>query len=157
MWGRSLDRAPRAAGLAKAMAIRLKHWMAGRIAEALRGAPAAAVAIAALPVAAHHSNASYDGTRSILLHGTLLHATVANPHTRFEIAVPGEGGAVTWVVETGGKGYVLRAIGGVLRDQFAPGQAVSVTLHPRRDGTLNGLLMEIRFPDGRVLEGIPLP
>lgn len=119
---------------------------------------AAAVATAAaLPSTAHHSISGYDATHSLDLRGTLLRAKVANPHSWFEIRVPGPDGTVTWTVETGGKAYVLRAIGGVLRDQFDPGQSVSVTVHPRRDGSANGLLMQMHFPDGRVLEGIALP
>lgn len=113
--------------------------------------------VAALPAAGHHSNSSYDTSDSRELQGTLEHATVGNPHSRFEVSVPGEGGTVLWTVETGGKAYVLRAIGGQLRDQFAAGQKVRVSVHPRRDGTPNGLLVQMRFADGRVLDGIPLP
>lgn len=113
--------------------------------------------VPARPAAAHHSISGYDARQSVVLQGTLLKGKVANPHSWFEVSVPGAGGAVTWTIETGGKSYVLRAIGGVLHNQFDPGQSVSVTVHPRRDGSPNGLLMQMRFADGRVLEGIPLP
>ena len=130
-----------------------------QVAGALRlGAMLVAAALVSASVArAHHSISGYDAKQSVELRGTLRRAKVANPHTWFEVSVPGESGAVTWTVETGGKAYVLRAIGGVLHDQFDPGQSVTVIVHPRRDGSPNGLLMQMRFGDGRVLEGIALP
>src|SRR5262245_40284270 len=80
----------------------------------------------ALPatVAAHHSISGYDAKQTVELRGTLQRARVSNPHSWFEISVPGERGNVLWTIETGGKSYVLRAIGGVLHDQFDAGQTV---------------------------------
>lgn len=135
----------------------MRGRISGRAARLAALATVMAAGAAAAPASAHHSISGYDAAHSLVLQGTLLHAKVANPHSWFEVSVPGQGATVVWTVETGGKGYVLRAIGGVLRDQFDPGQSVSVTVHPRRDGSPNGLLMQLRFADGRVLEGIALP
>lgn len=101
---------------------------------------------------AHHSLASYDADRVVEISGTLAQAKVANPHTWFTVDVD----AGRWDVETAGTAYVLRGIGGVLRDQFAPGQKVQVSFHPARSGASTGLLVRLRFADGRVLEGVPL-
>ena len=101
---------------------------------------------------AHHSLASYDADRVVEISGTLKQAKVANPHSWLSV----DAGSKQWSIETAGTAYVLRNIGGVLRDQFAPGQKVDVSFHPARNGTATGLLVKMRFADGRVLEGVPL-
>jgi hypothetical protein len=106
---------------------------------------------------AHHSLASYDDDRIVEITGTLKQAKVANPHTWFWVNVPaaGDAGAAQWAIETAGTAYVLRSIGGRLHDQFAPGQKVSVSFHPARNGGRTGLLVMMRFEDGRELNGVP--
>lgn len=116
-----------------------------------------ALGLAALAAtsAAHHSLASYDDNRIVEIAGTLRQAKVANPHSWFWVSTPAVGDA-QWAIETAGTAYVLRGIGGKLHDQFAPGQKVSVSFHPARNGGRTGLLVKMRFEDGRVLNGVPL-
>jgi hypothetical protein len=116
------------------------------------------LALIAAPAGAHHSLASYDDDRVIEIDGTLKQAKVANPHTWFWVNVPaaGDAGATQWAIETAGTAFILRSIGGKLHDQFAPGQKVSVSFHPARNGGRTGLLVRMRFEDGRVLDGVPV-
>ena len=116
------------------------------------------LALLATPAEAHHSLASYDDDRIVEITGTLKQAKVANPHTWFWVSahVAGDTSATQWAIETAGTAYVLRSIGGKLRDQFAPGQNVSVSFHPARNGGHTGLLVTMRFEDGRELNGVPL-
>ena len=115
--------------------------------------------LAATLVTAHHSLASYDDDQIVEIDGTLKDTKIANPHTLFWVMVPARGaGAATtvWTVETAGSAFILRSIEGPLRDQFASGQKVRVTLHPARDGGSTGLLVQMQFADGRVLNGVPV-
>ena len=116
--------------------------------------------LAAVRASAHHSLASYDDNRVVEIDGTLKQTKIANPHTWFWVALPaagdGAGAATQWAIETAGSAFILRSIVGPLRDQFAPGQKVHVSFHPARDGGRTGLLVQMRFGDGRVLDGVPL-
>ena len=125
---------------------------------ALASAVVLGLALVAARAAAHHSLASYDDDRVVEISGTLKQAKVANPHTWFWVNVPAaaDAGATQWAIETAGTAFILRSIGGKLRDQFAPGQKVTVSLHPARNGGRTGLLVRMRFEDGRVLDGVPL-
>ena len=116
------------------------------------------LALAAARAVAHHSLSRYDDSRTLVVEGTLKQTKIANPHTWFWVALPatGEGAGSQWAIETAGSAFILRSIGGVLRDQFAPGQKIRVSFHPARDGAHNGLLVQMRFPDGRVLDGVPV-
>jgi hypothetical protein len=117
----------------------------------------AGLALIAARATAHHSFSSYDDNRVIEIDGTLKQTKIANPHTWFWVAVPAPGDAASqWAVESAGSAYILRSIGGTLRDQFMPGQKVHVSFHPARDGGRTGLLVRMQFGDGRVLEGVPV-
>jgi len=122
--------------------------------------PMAGLALFAARATAHHSLASYDDSRTVEIEGTLKQTKIANPHTWFWVVVPaavdGAGAGTQWAVETAGSAFILRSIGGTLNEQFVPGQKVRVSLHPARSGGHSGLLVQMRFADGRVLDGVPV-
>jgi hypothetical protein len=113
---------------------------------------AAAICILAVsgPVLAHHGTAAYDEVNPITLKGIVTEFLWANPHSLIKIDVKGEkGNVVHWVAETFGPGKLARD--GWTRNIVKPGDEVTVTVSPAKDGTLEGLLRVLVLPDGRKL------
>jgi hypothetical protein len=97
-------------------------------------------------VAAHHSAAMFDFSKSQTLKGKVVEMRWVNPHVT--ITVTGSPGAdeapADWLIETTSPGNLVRA-GGWRRDAVKPGDEVEVTFHPEREaGKKSGLLMELK-------------
>lgn len=115
------------------------------------------------PVGAHHSAAMFDASRTVTIQGTLQLAEINNPHSWFWVSIANDGAEPTlWSVEGGAisssaMADVARRSGLTLREYFAPGQTIVMTLHPLRTGGTGGQLVGIRFADGRVYGEAPPP
>jgi len=102
------------------------------------------------PVAAHHGTAAYDEVNPITLKGSVTEFMWGNPHSQIKFSVKDEKGTVVnWVSETFGPGKLARD--GWTRNILKPGDQVTVTLSPAKDGTHEGLLRLLVLPDGRQL------
>ncbi|MBT2185960.1 DUF6152 family protein [Sphingobium nicotianae] len=107
------------------------------------------VAIAA-PAAGHHSFAMFDQTRKLVLKGTVAAFQWTNPHAFLELDVPGAGGASThWSIELNSPNNLTRQ--GWRRTSIKPGDIVSVTINPLRNGKPGGLFNAVVLADGKVL------
>ena len=105
-----------------------------------------------LPLCAHHSTTAYDHTRTIELKGTVKDFQWTNPHSWIQLLVTdGNGNTTEWAIETGAPNLNVRH--GWKRDDLKPGDRVTLTAFPNRDGTPNASLTRVTLPDGRVLEG----
>jgi hypothetical protein len=104
---------------------------------------------------AHHSFAMFDQSKTVTIAGTFKKAELTNPHTWYWVAeaLP-NGETKLWGAEGGGTSQV-RTDGMSLKDYFTPGQKVSMTMHPLRDGRAGGQLVSIRFADGRLFGSTP--
>ena len=114
-----------------------------------------AAAVLAVPVAAHHSFAMFDNTRSITLHGKVTLFQWTNPHAYLEVDAdePG-GGARHYTLEMTSINMMSR--GGWTSRTVKPGDVVTVIVAPLRDGRPGGLVLEVTLPDGRkMLPGVP--
>jgi hypothetical protein len=110
-----------------------------------------AIAIASLGVAlyiapaasAHHSFAMYEPTKTLTFKGTVKNFQWTNPHVVLSILVqPDDGSAAQdWALETTSPGVLTRA--GWTRQSIKPGDKVSVTLSPLRDGSHGGSLNSV--------------
>lgn len=75
-----------------------------------------------------------------------------NPHSWIQLLVTDSNGNTTeWAIETGAPNLNVRH--GWKRDDLKPGDKVSLTAFPNRNGAPNASLMRITLPDGRILEG----
>ena len=89
---------------------------------------------------AHHSYAVFDRSKTITIEGTVYAWEMVNPHSFLWVAVPKPGGPEQkWGLEGGGIAALQRA--GVTKSAVKPGEKVSVTLHPLRDGRNGGQLV----------------
>jgi hypothetical protein len=112
---------------------------------------ATAALLAAGSAIAHHSFAMFDRDKEVTLNGTVSEFQWTNPHAFIEIDVAdAAGGKVEkWSVEMNSPNNLTRQ--GWKSTMLKPGDKVSVTLNPLRDGKKGGLFVAIVFPDGKAL------
>jgi Family of unknown function (DUF6152) len=99
---------------------------------------------------AHHSFARFDRTKTVVLVGTVKEFHWTNPHAWIQINVKGaKGRVVEWGAECGSPNMMVRS--GWKKSLLKPGDTVTVTVNPLRDGGPNGSLITIKLADGTVL------
>lgn len=101
---------------------------------------------------AHHSDAMFDSTRTEVLQGKVTEFNWVNPHSSFKVEVNGpDGKAVIWAIEMNTPQNLVRS--GWKRTTIKPGDLVTVTVRPLRDGKPGGSFVSIKLADGTVLDG----
>lgn len=102
------------------------------------------------PTFAHHGTSAYDMTKPITLRGTITRFEMVNPHSMVYFDVKDDkGNVVHWVAESLPPGRAIRA--GWKHDSLKPGDEVSVTLNPSKNGAPVGFLQKIVLPNGNEL------
>jgi len=105
-----------------------------------------------LPLAAHHGGAAYEVGKPVTLKGIVTQWYYSNPHCLLTVQVKGEDGAVvTWIAETQGPSIMFPA--GYRRDTFKPGDQVTVTVDPAKNGRPVGHIREVITASGWTLGG----
>ena len=115
-------------------------------------AVAAAVGVLILsgPIRAHHANAIFDVGKKLTLTGTVTEWFWANPHCLLKLDVKGNGGEVIrWVAESGAPANMVDA--GWRKNSLKPGDQVTVTVLPAKNGNPVGRILRVEFADGRTL------
>ena len=115
-----------------------KTWMA-----------ALGVALCALPAMAHHSTAMFDFTKSIEIKGTIKSFQWTNPHTWTVVTV----GKAEYGLEGMSPNYLGR--NGWSKRTLAPGDKVTMKVHPLKDGRPGGFMISVTLPDGKTLPNLP--
>ena len=94
-----------------------------------------AIAGLSLPSSGHHgSNAVYNLTQSITISGTVTEFQFVNPHTQILFEVTGEDGSVvTWLAGMSSSGG-LEQNEGWTRETIKPGDEITITGSPARNG-----------------------
>ncbi len=114
------------------------------------------LAAMAAPSFAHHGAATFDTSRRLTMKGRVVEWFWANPHCflRFD-AKDDSGQIVHWAVETQ-SGTNLLPIG-YSKQTFKPGDDVTVTFEPVRNGRPLGRMVSVILPDGKKLtmDGVP--
>jgi len=110
-----------------------------------------AIAVAAFtaPAIAHHSFAMFDDTKTVTLSGTVKEFEWVNPHSWLRVMVNDEktGKAALWALELSSPSRLVTM--GMHADSVKPGDVVSVTFHPMKDGTRGGQFMQATLPGGK--------
>ena len=104
---------------------------------------------------AHHGNSAYDTDHPITITGTVTEFVWTNPHCQIYVDVKDDkNNIVSWAVESQSPGILHR--NGWTRSSIKPGDQVTITLLPAKNGTPVGFSGEnsgkVVFPDGRVLK-----
>ena len=113
---------------------------------------AAAVAFLILSgsLAAHHANAIFDAGKRITVKGTVTEWFWANPHCLLRFDVTDETGKVVhWVAETQAPPNMIPF--GWAKQSFKPGDVVTLTLEPVKNGQPLGRILEAALPNGKTL------
>ena len=111
-----------------------------------------AVGLAAFGVAAsaHHSFAPFDMGVTRTVSGAIKTVEWTNPHIWVWLDVPNEqGGVDPWGFEGMSPNFLGRR--GWTRTSLKPGDKVTVTYRPLRDGKKGGMFVSTKAPDGRLL------
>jgi hypothetical protein len=136
------------------LTVKLRH------SHSISGVSAALLlALVASPAAAHHSAAVFDMSKHVSMQGTVEKWLWANPHSWLYLrVVKADGTQEVWGFEAGSTGMLSRT--GWNSADMKPGDKITVTAMPSRDGNHVGLLDHIQLADGRVLSsgaGAPPP
>ena len=99
---------------------------------------------------AHHSGSMYDIQKSVSLSGTVKEFEWTNPHSWLQLMAtkPG-GGEQEWSIELAAPGVLTHR--GWKPSFFKPGDKVSVTVRPMKDGTAGGSFVTATLANGTVI------
>ena len=99
---------------------------------------------------AHHSYSAFDVTKEKVISGTIKKFDWSNPHTWAWLDVTNEAGAVeTWGVEGMSPNYLARR--GWSRTTLKPGDKLTITIRPMKDGEKGGMWVTAKRPNGEIL------
>lgn len=103
------------------------------------------------PAWVHHSGAMFDRTRTIQITGVVKEFLWTNPHSSFKVEVAGAGGAEAqvWFIEMNATSNLVHE--GWKKNTIKPGEKVTVTINPLRDGRPGGWFIGITLPNGSTL------
>jgi hypothetical protein len=110
-----------------------------------------AIAVAAFTASAvaHHSFAMFDQQQTVTLEGTVKQFEWVNPHAWLRVMVNDEKTAqpALWALELSSPSRLVTM--GMRADSVKPGDAVSVTFHPMKNGSRGGQFIQAVLPDGK--------
>jgi hypothetical protein len=115
-------------------------------------AVSAGLLVAAGPLLAHHGSAAYEST-TVTLSGTVTEFRFVNPHVVVIWEVKDEAGNIqTWSGERGGPNSMARRAGWN-PNTLKPGDQVTITGRPARNGTNTMVISEIILDGQDITEG----
>lgn len=99
---------------------------------------------------AHHGRAGYDATKVFTIMGTVSSFQFSNPHAQLFLDVKDDKGIIEkWVGEGTSPNMLVRE--GWDRKTIKPGDMITATGYPARDGSNNMRIEKIVLPNGREL------
>ena len=111
---------------------------------------AVAASMASIPLYAHHGNAAFDVGKKVTLKGTVTEWVWANPHCWLKFDVKDDKGTVVhWVAETNNLADMIER--GWSMRSFKPGDEVTVTVEPVKNGNPAGRVLSVVLPNGQTL------
>jgi Family of unknown function (DUF6152) len=100
---------------------------------------------------AHHSGAMFEPEKTITLKGVVKEFEYTNPHSWLWVTVTNDDQTtVDWGFEAEGPSTLFRA--GIKKGDLKPGDKVTVTGRPMRDGRPAAAWVAVIKEDGRVLQ-----
>jgi Family of unknown function (DUF6152) len=112
----------------------------------------AAVAILAVsvPVLAHHGRAGYDTAKLATVKGTVTSVEFMNPHVLVQLEVKASNGTMEkWQVEGTSPNMLVRE--GWAKNTVKPGDEITATGHPAKDGAKAMRIEKLVLPNGQEL------
>jgi Family of unknown function (DUF6152) len=110
-----------------------------------------ALAVSA-PLAAHHGAAGYDADKQLMMKATVTEWLWANPHCYLRFDATDEKGEVAhWAAEVSNPIDMTRR--GWSKHILNPGDQVTVTVRPAKNGAPVGQLLKVVLANGQTLVG----
>lgn len=110
----------------------------------------AGVLVVSSPAIAHHGNAAYDGTVTVLKDATVTRLSWQNPHTIVQFDVKGDNGEpVHWSAELGSPSAL--SLIGWTKTSVTPGDVITVYIHQAKSKNPVGRIEHIVLADGSQL------
>ena len=120
----------------------------------LIGLAGLAILLCGTAVFGHHAFSAFDMSKMITLSGVVKEFQWINPHSWIQMIVTdASGNAVEWSVEMNSPSSLVRK--GWKPKTLRPGDKISITLHPLRDGRSGGSLVSATLADGTRMGGSP--
>jgi hypothetical protein len=117
-------------------------------------AGATVLLLSSTPAWVHHSGAMFDASKEVKITGTVMEFHWTNPHSSFKLNVTNpDGSESVWAVEMNSPNNLVRE--GWKRTTLKPGDKVTATVHPLKDGTPGGMYVAITLADGTTLTAQP--
>jgi Family of unknown function (DUF6152) len=102
------------------------------------------------PLFAHHGNSNFDIDKKLTMKATVTEWVWANPHCWLKFDATDEKGNVAhWIAETSNPADMTNL--GWSRQNFKPGDHVTVTLQPVKNGAPIGRVMQVVLANGQIL------
>jgi len=113
----------------------------------------AAACVSLVPAAlAHHSFAAFNASQQLTMHGTVVALEWKNPHSWLQVeAADAHGVNHEWGIELGAPAAMLRE--GWRPRIVAPGDKITVTISPNRNGSYGGSMIKAVKADGTIIGG----
>jgi Family of unknown function (DUF6152) len=116
-----------------------------------------AVVVFGAQAQAHHSFSMFDKEKMITISGTLKEFEWTNPHCWLHVTAmdPATGKNVEWAFEMGSITQI--AAQGWKVDSVKPGDKITISGHPLKDGSRGGQYRSVKLADGRSFQQVPDP
>jgi hypothetical protein len=102
------------------------------------------------PAFSHHGTSVFDMNNPVTMKGTVTEWDWSNPHCLLQFDAKKEGGpAVHWIAETQNPAEMLNF--GWAKASFKPGDEVTITLVPAKNGKPFGRITLVALPNGKTL------
>lgn len=112
--------------------------------------------VAAQDVGAHHSYAMFDRSKSVTYQGVVSVWENINPHALIWVYInDAQGKPQLWGIEGPGPQVLLRH--GMDKNAVKPGDKVTVTINPLKDGRNGGNLEKLVLANGKIIDIGKLP
>ena len=99
---------------------------------------------------AHHGNAAFDSSKSVTFKGTVTQWIWSNPHCLLKFDVKDDNSQVAhWVGET--QAPIVMVPAGWRQQSFKPGDEITITVEPMKDGRPYGRIEVVTLPNGSTL------
>jgi hypothetical protein len=106
------------------------------------------------PALAHHSFAMFDAEKTVTLNGTVKEFEWSNPHSWIRIDVLDQTGKeLQWAIEMNAPAQLTQR--GWNPTTIKPGDKITLTMHPLKDGARGGQFMTATLADGKSLSNGP--
>jgi hypothetical protein len=105
-----------------------------------------------LRLLAHHGAAGYNMDKELVMKGTVTDWLWANPHCFLKYDTTDDAGTLShWAVEVSNPTDMTKR--GWSKRSLKPGDEVTVTVRPAKNGAPVGQLLKVVLPDGQTLIG----